>query len=91
MHRSRSLTLIKTTLAAIPIYTAINHNLPPWLPKSFIKIFRCFLWSGSEAAHGGQCLVAWDKVQWPLALGGLGVIDLKLMGHALRLCWLWHQ
>jgi hypothetical protein len=79
------------TLTAIPIYTAISHNLPPWLLKLFIKILRCFLWSGSEAAHGGQCFVAWDKVQWLLALGGLGVIDLKLMGRALWLRLLWHQ
>jgi hypothetical protein len=39
--------------------------------------------------HGGKCLVAWDKVQRPLELDGLGVHDLKLMGCALHLCWLW--
>jgi hypothetical protein len=79
------------TLTAIPTYMAISHNLPPWLLKSCIKIFRCFLWSGSEAAHGAQCLVVWGKVQRPLALGGLGVVDLKFMGCALRLRWFWHQ
>jgi hypothetical protein len=52
MHRSGHLTLIKMTLAAILIYTAISHDLPPWLLKSFTKIFRCFLWSGTKAAHG---------------------------------------
>jgi hypothetical protein len=46
---------------------------------------------GSEAVHGGKCLVAWGYVQRPLSLGGLGVKDLKLMGHALQLRWLWLQ
>jgi hypothetical protein len=36
-------------------------------------------------------MVAWDKVQHPLHLGGrgLGVPDLRLQGIALRTCWLW--
>jgi hypothetical protein len=85
MHRSGRLTLIKTTLVAITIYTEIRHALPPWLLKVFTKIFRSLLWLGIEAAHNGKCLVAWDKVQRPLALDGLGVLDLKLMGRALRL------
>jgi hypothetical protein len=38
---------------------------------------------------GGKCLVAWDRVQRPLHLGGLGVLDLNLFGIALRERWLW--
>jgi hypothetical protein len=56
-----------------------------------VQIFRGFLWAGYEMAHGGQCLVAWDYVERPLSFGGLGVKDLKLMGHALQLRWLWLQ
>jgi hypothetical protein len=33
--------------------------------------------------------MAWDKVQRPLELNRLGIHDLKLMGRALRLRWLW--
>jgi hypothetical protein len=62
MHWSWRLTLIKTTLAAMPVYTAISHALPAWLIKALIKIFRAFLWSGSESTHNGKCLVAWDQV-----------------------------
>jgi hypothetical protein len=40
---------------------------------------------------GGKFLLAWKKVQRPLLLGGLGVLDLKLFRSALRLCWLWLQ
>jgi hypothetical protein len=87
LHRSGRLTLIKTTLAVMPIYTTISHNLPTWLLKSFTTIFRAFLWSGTKATHGGKCLVTWDKVQRPRELGGLGVFYLKLIGRALRLRW----
>jgi hypothetical protein len=31
LHWSGRLTLIKTTLSAIPIYTLISIALPPWL------------------------------------------------------------
>jgi hypothetical protein len=88
IHHNGRLTLIKTTFAAMPIYTAISHNLPILLLKSFTKIFRAFLWSGTEATHGGKCLVTWDKVQMLRELCGFGVIDLKLMDRALRLRWI---
>jgi hypothetical protein len=50
-----------------------------------------FLWTGTEMVDGGKCLVTWTRVQCPLQLGGLGVLDLKLMGCAVCLCWLWLQ
>jgi hypothetical protein len=34
MHRSGRLTLIKTTLSAIPVYTSISLCLPQWLRKA---------------------------------------------------------
>jgi hypothetical protein len=83
MHQSVCLALIKTTPVAIPIYTAISHALPPWLMMVFMKISHSFLWSRTEVVHGVKCLVAWDKVQRSLALSGLGVCDLNLMGRAL--------
>jgi hypothetical protein len=54
MHRSGHLALIKSTLVAMPVYTAISHALPPWVIKAFVQIFRGFLWAGSKATHGGQ-------------------------------------
>jgi hypothetical protein len=33
--------------------------------------------------------VSWAKVTWPVDLGGLGVLDLAMMGYALRLRWEW--
>jgi hypothetical protein len=89
MHHSGWLTLIKTTLAAISVYITMSQELPAWLLQAFTKIFKAFLWTSKEVVEGGKCLVAWSKVQRPLQLGGLGVTDLKLMGRALRFCWLW--
>jgi hypothetical protein len=42
-----------------------------------------FLWTGTDEVQGGKCLVVWCQVQWLLHLGGLGVVDLRLMGRAL--------
>jgi hypothetical protein len=48
MHRSGRLTLIKSTLAAMPVYTSIAMRLSKWLTNSMQKIMRSFLWSGTE-------------------------------------------
>jgi hypothetical protein len=85
LHQSDRLTLVKTTLSSIPIYIAINLELRLWLYKALQKIMMAFLWSRTEVVHNGKCLVVWDQVQRPLPLGGLGILDLWLMGVALRL------
>jgi hypothetical protein len=36
-----------------------------------------------------KTLVTWTRVQRPLHLGGLGVIDMRLVGVTLRVRWLW--
>jgi hypothetical protein len=90
MHRSGRLTLIKITLAAILVYTVMSQELPAWLLQAFTKIFKAFLWNGTEVVVSGKCLVAWSRVQRPLQLDGLSVPDLKLMVRpALRLRLLW--
>lgn len=89
MNRSGRLALIKSTLTAIPAHILICIKLPLWVFKALEKILKAFLWSGTEVVNGGRCLVAWTSVQRPLKLGGLGVLDLKLFGQALRLRWLW--
>jgi hypothetical protein len=34
---------------------------------------------------------AWDKVCKPIEYGGLGIMNLKILGYALRIRWLWLQ
>jgi hypothetical protein len=65
------------------IYTTISLNLLPWLQKVMVKVFKAFLWTGTDAVHGGKCMVAWGRVARPTCLGSLGILDLNLMGRAL--------
>jgi hypothetical protein len=74
-----------------PIYTLISIKVPTWVHKVMDKIMKVFLWVGSDVVQAGKCLVAWPKVQRPLCLGGLGVLDLQSMGISLRMRWLWLQ
>ena len=39
--------------------------------------------------NGGSCVVTWDKVQRPLDLGGLRILNLEITGWALQVRWLW--
>jgi hypothetical protein len=67
------------------IYISLSIGLPPWVFKAFEK---AFLWTGTEVVQGGKCDVAWARVQCPLELGGLGILNLRLFGMALRMWWL---
>jgi hypothetical protein len=84
LHSSGRLTLIKTTLITVLIYTSISLGLPPWFLKTMRKLMIAFLWMGTDIIQGGKCLAAWKRVQRPLHLGGLGVLYLNLFGIALR-------
>jgi hypothetical protein len=54
MHCSGRLVLVKSTLSAIPMYTAINLELPSWLHQAFEKIMKSFLWSSTNQVQGGN-------------------------------------
>jgi hypothetical protein len=57
--------LAKAKLSAIPIHTAMAITLSPWVLKCIDKCRRAFLWTGSDSAKGGNCLLAWPKVCRP--------------------------
>jgi len=91
MHRAGRLVMVKVVLTAVPIYHLIALDLPKWVIKAIDKKRRGFLWKGHQQANGGNCLVAWEKVQRPLEYGGLGIHNLELLGYALKIRWLWAQ
>lgn len=91
MARSGRLVWIKSVLRAVPIYSMMAENLPPWARKEIDAICRKFFWAGREESIKGKCLVAWPGVCRPTSLGGLGISDLKLAGFALQTRWLWLQ
>ncbi|GJN06676.1 hypothetical protein PR202_ga24430 [Eleusine coracana subsp. coracana] len=81
---------VRFVLTAIPIYILIALNVPKWFLNAIDKLRRDFLWCGRKAANGGCCLVSWEKVQRPIELGGLGILNLQYMSWALQLRWLWY-
>jgi hypothetical protein len=59
--------------------------------KQWIRFGVDFFGKGRRDAQGGHYLIAWVKVCQPIELGGLGITDLKSLGWALRMRWLWLQ
>lgn len=80
-------TLVTATLSAMPVYISMAVCLSPWAIERIDKCRRAFLWTGSNAVAGGKCKVAWRLVRIPKELGGLGIVDLRRLGIALRLRW----
>lgn len=82
MNRSGHLTLVKSTLTAMPIYLMMCDVLR-----------RNFIWTGKDShqrqKHSGlaHCLPSDNMGR----AGRLGVQDLELAGFALRTRWIWPQ
>jgi hypothetical protein len=83
--------MARYVLSAMPVYLLIAISAPKWFIKVIDKIRKGFLWKGKEQGKGGCCLVPWEKVAWPLELGGLGIPNLEVMAWALQLRWQWHK
>jgi hypothetical protein len=81
---------VQCVLTAMIIYISIALDLPQWAHKAIDKIRQKYFWRGYEEAIG-HCLVAWDTVCRSIELGGLGISNLRNLGWALRVCWLWLQ
>lgn len=66
--------------------------MPKWFIKAVNKLRRAFTWKGHDQLNGDSCLVAWEKVQRPFNLDGLGILNLEYMRWALQLIrWLWYM
>ena len=91
MNRGGRSTLVRTTLASMPVHAMMSLDLPYKTLDALQGIMRGFLWKGRRDVKGGHCLVAWDKVATPKEVGGLGVPNLRLMNLALRSRWPWLQ
>jgi hypothetical protein len=62
LNRDGRLELIRSTLSAMVIHVSNCMGLPPWVIKALEKIFKSFLWTGTEVVHGGKGLLASKKV-----------------------------
>ncbi|WVZ58922.1 hypothetical protein U9M48_009140 [Paspalum notatum var. saurae] len=91
MTRAGRVIQVQFVLTAMTVSFSMAVEIPWWAIKAIDKIRRGFLWRGRKDVKGGHCLVAWEKVQRPKELGGLGISNLQKLGWALRLRWLWLQ
>lgn len=89
LQKPGRLSLVKSTLTAIPINTIISIKLSAWATEAITKCMRGFFWIGTAIAQGGQCMMAWSRVARPTQFGGLGITDLEIARCALQLRWLW--
>jgi hypothetical protein len=89
LNRAGRLELVRSTLVAMSIFAMISLDVHLKTLLAVEKILHGFLWKGRKNAHGGHCLVAWDKVCMPKEFGGLGIPNLRKMNLALRVRWLW--
>jgi hypothetical protein len=67
----------------------LSLDLPPWFFSTTNKLLRGFFWSAAVQAKRGSCVVAWDTICKPKGLGGIGIKNLQLFNHALRMRWRW--
>jgi hypothetical protein len=91
MSRAGRAVHVQFVMTATLVYLIMALDLPIWAQKAIDKIRRGYLWKGRKDVQGGHCLVAWGKVTRPKELGGLGISDLKSLGWALRMRWVWLQ
>lgn len=85
------MVLVKSIITAMPIYHLMALELLVWVLKQIDKRRRAFLCKGAESVSGGACQVVWSSVCRPVEYRGLGILNLRLLGSALRLRWLWLQ
>jgi hypothetical protein len=92
LSKGGRLTLVKSTLSAIPIYHMQAFLLPKWLIIQLNSMISSFFWKGSDATKGNGLthLVKWDTVCRPRVNGGLAVLHLQTQNKALLSKWLWN-
>ena len=81
-------TLIKSTLASMPIYQMSIFRMPKVVAKRLEKVQRDFLWGGGNI-EGKIHLVKWEVVCKDKDKGGLGRRKLAMLNKALLGKWIW--
>ncbi|XP_061371160.1 uncharacterized protein LOC133313766 [Gastrolobium bilobum] len=75
------LILAKFVIYAIPMFSMHNSLLPVAIVQAIEKLQRNFIWGDSDN-HRRQHLIAWECLQLPKEVGGLGIINLKKQNEA---------
>lgn len=81
-------TLLNSVISAIPLYWLSLYRMPVGVRYRIDKLRRRFLWFGGSTVRKRYSLISWTRVCRSKDLGGLGVLDLKVMNDALLAKWL---
>ncbi|KAK2388665.1 Ribonuclease H superfamily protein [Trifolium repens] len=74
--------MIKSVLQAIPSYVMSVYLLPDTTIKEIERLMNSFWWGGGTHNQGIRWL-AWDRMAYPKALGGMGFRDLHSFNLAM--------
>ncbi|KAJ9693692.1 hypothetical protein PVL29_009580 [Vitis rotundifolia] len=82
------ITLIKSTLASMPIYQLSLFQMPKIIAKRLEKLQRDFLWGGGHLERKVH-LINWEVVCTQKEKGGLGLRKITVLNKALLGKWVW--
>ena len=72
LSKGGRLTLLKSTLSSLPMYSLSLFTIPKAVAARMERIQRNFLWGSSEGSFKYP-LVAWENACLPVKMGGLGI------------------
>ena len=87
ISKGGGVTLIKSTLASMPIYQMSIFRMPKIVARRLEKVQRDFLWGGGNM-EGKTHLVNWEVVCTDKDKGGLGLRKLAMLNKALLGKWI---
>ena len=88
LSRGGRLVLLKSVMAAIPIYYMSIFRMPAGVRRRLEKTMRSFFWRGSQPKESrGAALVAWTTVWRPVSQGRLRIRHLQHTNMALLTKW----
>ncbi|KAJ9689707.1 hypothetical protein PVL29_012417 [Vitis rotundifolia] len=88
LSKGGRITLIKSTLASIPVYQMSIFRMPKSVAKRLEKLQRDFLWGGGNTGRKIH-LINWKAVCTHKEKGGLGIRRMGVLNKALLGKWIW--
>lgn len=88
LSQAGRLTLIKSVLDAVPLYSASTISIPYSILSHMGKICANFFWRGFESEHRKHW-VAWDQLCTLKSVGGIGIRNQRDMQLSFSVKMLW--
>ena len=80
------LTYVNSVMSSLMVYAMCSIRIPPKIVEHLDKIRRdCFSSKKTEDGMKNTSLASWELVCRPKAIGGLGIVDLKIQNQGLLL------